>query len=77
MAELSEFEMDYDYLIIASGTENEKFNSPGLDYSKDHEGRILIDEKLQVANFPGVYALGENAVNENNTVPFFAQLGDQ
>ena len=76
MAELSEFEMDYDYLIIASDAEHNSFNSPGLDYSKDHEGRILIDDKLKVANFPGVYALGENAVNKNNSVPFIAQLGD-
>ena len=73
--------MDYDYLIIACGMENQTFNTPGLKDCrlsvKDYEGRILVDDKLQVANFPDVYVIGENAVNENICVPFSAQVAHQ
>lgn len=48
-----------------------------LDCPHDPVGRILIDDKLQVANCPGVYAMGDNAVNENKFLPPVAQVADQ
>lgn len=68
-AELSNGDVhEFGMMVWSTGVEPLQFVKD-LECAHDQQGRILIDDKLQVADCPGVYAMGDNAVNANKFLP--------
>jgi NADH:ubiquinone reductase (non-electrogenic) len=68
--------LEYGLVVWAAGISQTDFVK-GLPFAKDRAGRILVDERLQVKDAPGIYALGDCAEVEGEAYPATAQVAEQ
>lgn len=77
LVELSNGQVEpYGLMVWSTGVESIPFVK-NLDLEQDVNGRIYIDDRLQVRDHPDVYAMGDCAIIEDKPYPPVAQVANQ